>query len=251
MNETWLALSFHAAWAANLLAAGLGLANRPGLARGAGWLALACCLSHALALVAVLGRPPLSGPYETAVLVALTLDALAVLPLATAGAQTAVAWRCCMTAGLVLALFAFLPRRLFPDWYMYNYFWTRMFFLCRVAAVAGMLYGSLAALAFWGRGLDRHAQEQALARSRNLLLLCTALYLAGELAGFTWRLHWLGDYWSWSRNFLEATLFFLLVTAALHLPPRWAAKPLYRARAQAAPGLIMLILMCIHLLPEV
>ncbi|MCF8033103.1 MAG: hypothetical protein K9K66_16215 [Desulfarculaceae bacterium] len=217
--------------------------------RPAGWFLLALALAQALAASLVLGRPPLAGTYETAILLLLWLSALALLPCGDPEAQRRLAaW--CWSCGAVLLALLLLPngQRLYPDWYMYQYIWSRLFFSLRVASLALFLYAALAALASWGAVA---VQRAALLRwSRNFLLVGTAVFLAGEFSGFTWRMQWLGDYWCWNANFLEATLYFLLVTAAAHLPPAWAAKPRLRATAQAIPGLLMTGLFMTHMLME-
>ena len=68
------------------------------------------------------------------------------------------------------------------------------------------LYAAFAALA--SLGMRPEGRTTLLRWSRNFLLLGTAVFLAGEFSGFTWRMQWMGDYWCWNANFLEATLFF-------------------------------------------
>lgn len=250
MTDTWLTLSYFATLAATLAAGAAALSGDARPWRLAGILALAAATAQAALLTLALGRPPLSGPYETVAALSWHLCILALLPCANGETSRRLAGLTWLAAALLLSIFILAPRKLFPDWYMYGYIWTRLFFCLRCAALAGFLYGSLAALASLRPGSAPINGRSLLYRSRNLLLLSTSVYLAGELAGFTWRLNWLGDYWSWNRNFLESTMYFLLVTAALHLPPRWAADARRKAICQAAPGLLIVVLLVIHLLPE-
>lgn len=249
MDASGLAWLYYLALAGNL-AGGLRAWRAPaGPGRGLAWAVLLPNLAHAGLMAYLLGRPPLSGAYESLTLMSLTLAALAIWPLADNGHRNAPAGFCWLGAAVLLALALAASRKLYPDWFMYDFAWTRAFFLLRFGAAGVLIYAACAALASLG-GRGAPAGQALLARSRNCLLLGTAVFLAGEFCGFTWRLTWLGDYWSWSRNFLESTMYFLLATAAVHLPPRWSANPRQKAWAQATPGLVMLALIMLHLLPE-
>jgi hypothetical protein len=250
VTDTWLTLCYYATLAASLAAGVLALTGRARPWRPLGALALAAASVQALLMILTLGRPLLSGAYETLAALIFCLNCLALLPCGNQESSRRLSGLVWLGSAALSSVFLLASRKLYPDWYMYEYLWTRLFFSLRSLAMAGMLYGALAALASCTRGLDQEARKGLLARSRNFLLLSTSVYLAGELAGFTWRLNWLGDYWSWNRNFLESTLYFLLATAALHLPPRWAADIRIRAGVQAAPGLLIIVMMLLHLLPE-
>lgn len=246
MPDTWFDVLYYASLAANLGAAVLAWRG-VGPWRAAGWLAFALCALQALVMGLHLGRPPLSGAWEAFAMQALCLDALALWPCGHPEADRSLRAWAWAAAGLFLAIFLALERKLYPDWFNYEYHWARLFFILRNASLSFFVFSALAALAGLRRGLAPAGKSLLLIWSRNFLLLGTAVFLAGEFCGFTWRLQWLGDYWSWSRNFLEATLVFLLVTAALHLPPRWAARPGVRTFALAAPGVITAGLTLIHL----
>lgn len=214
-----------------------------------GWLAALLALAQAVLATGFLARPPLVGGYESVVMFALWLAALALIPCGSPQAQRRLAaW--CWGSSLVVQLLVLLlvDRVPTPNWYMYQYLWTRLFFTLRLVAVSVFLYAALAALA--SLGALPEARTTLLRWSRNFLLLGTAVFLAGEFSGFTWRMQWLGDYWCWNANFLESTLYFLLVTAAVHLPPSWAAKPRLRAAALAIPGLLMICMYMNFLLRE-
>ena len=217
--------------------------------RWAGWPLFLLALAQAALATSTLARPPLVGGYESVVMFTLWLSALALVPCGNPQAQRRLAGCCWWASFAVQALVLLLVKRaLTPDWYMYQYLWTRLFFTLRLAAVSVFLYAALAALASLG-ALPK-ARTALLRWSRNFLLLGTAVFLAGEFSGFTWRMRWMGDYWCWNANFLESTLYFLLVTAAAHLPPTWAAKPRLRAVALAIPGLLMICMYMNFLLRE-
>ncbi|MFH1059163.1 MAG: hypothetical protein V1797_10880 [Pseudomonadota bacterium] len=247
MSDTWLDVLYYAALAANLAAAGLAWRGLR-FWRWAGWSAGILSAALLAALAWRLGRPPLGGVWESMALQVLCLNLLALWPCGDAEADRCLRARVWLGAGLLLAVFLFLPRQLFPAWFNYDYIWCRLFFCLRNAGLACFLFAALAALASRDCGLGAAAGGRVLGWARNIILLGTAVFLAGEYCGFTWRLHWLGDYWSWNRNFLEATLVFLLATAALHLPPRWAASREGRTLALASPGLISVCLTVIHLI---
>lgn len=248
MADTWLSLLYYLALAASLMGGLLALRAPAGPSKALAGTVLAASLAHLGLMVYLLGRPALSGAYESLTLLSAVLVVLSLWPLAD-GRQSlaAVSW---LVAGLLLAIPLAVSRKLYPDWFMYQYGWTRAFFSLRFCAIAIMLHAALAALVSRGGRLAPETRQALLIRSRNCLMLGTAVFLAGEFSGFTWRLHWLGDYWSWSRNFLESTMYFLLATAAVHLPPRWSTDPGRRALAQAAPGVVMLAMILLRLLTE-
>lgn len=248
MTPLLLKYSYHACLLATLAAGALAWFGPAGWWRWAGWPVLALALGQAVLAALILNRPPLAGTYESAVLFLLWISALALIPCGGPEAQRRLAGLCWWAGGAFMALFLVASNRFYPDWYMYKYIWTRIFFTLRVGSMSIFLYAALAALA--SLGAMPEARTALLRWSRNFLLVGTAVFLAGEFSGFTWRMQWLGDYWCWNANFLEATLFFLLVTAASHLPPAWAAKPRLRAAAQAAPGLVIVGLFMTHMLME-
>jgi hypothetical protein len=250
MADTWLTVLFNLALAANLLGGLWALRSPAGPSRALAWAVAAANLAHWAYMVYLLGRPTLSGAYESLTLLSLVLALLAPWPLAGRPGPTALAGASWLAAGLLLAVSLAMSRKLYPDWFMYGFGWTRAFFTLRLTAVAIMAHAALAALVSLGRRAGPQARQVLLIRSRNCLLLGTAVFLAGEFCGFTWRLAWLGDYWSWSRNFLESTMYFLLATAGVHLPPRWSTDPRRRAWAQAAPGVVMVSLILLRLLTE-
>jgi hypothetical protein len=153
-------------------------------------------------------------------------------------------------AALLLAILVVVPCRLNPDWYLYQFGWTRSFFLCRLSAMALLFFSALTALSWPGGPQETEVRRALLTRSRRFLILGTALFLVGEVSGFYWRLTWLGDYWSWNRNFLESTMIFLLASAALHLPPKLAVKPKALRVAYSLPGLLALSAYLVHLITE-
>ncbi|MDD2903106.1 MAG: hypothetical protein PHU44_11805 [Syntrophales bacterium] len=224
--------------------------HRALLARVTGVLALLAGLILMGGMHAQTGRPPLSGAYESLSFMALILSGLA---LASQFGKEASPLLAAITWGavtLLLALLGIMPRQVFPDWFIYQFPWTRAFFLCRVAAMALLFYSSLTALARPGGNLENETRRALITRSRRFLILGTALFLVGEVSGFYWCLTWRGDYWRWNRNFLESTMIFLLASAALHLPPKLAVRPRALRIAYTLPGFLAITAYLIHLLTD-
>ena len=232
------------------LAAALARCQRHLPARVTGVMALAAGLILVGGICVQTGRPPLSGAFEALSFMALVLASLALASQFGKEADPLLAALTWGAAALLLALLGLVPRLVNPDWYIYQYGWTRAFFLLRLLAMAFLFYSALVALS-WPKGLQEiEVRHTLVTRSRRFLILGTALFLVGEVCGFYWCLTWLGDYWRWSRNFLESTMIFLLASAALHLPPKLAVKPLALRVAYSLPGLLALSAYLVHLITE-
>ncbi len=215
------------------------------------WLGLAALTSIFLTLVLLYAktkRPPVAGAIEPMMFMAFILGLLGMLR--SGGALKTVRLdRLVWTAvSLLLSLLLFADRTPYPAWFMYDYTWARCFFLLRRASVAVILFSGLTAGGSLLPAVDEAAARCARKRAVNHLVAGTGLFLAGEFCGFTWALNWLGDYWRWGRNFLEATTVFLGITVVLHLPVRWSSNPRARAWAIAIAGCFPAILYAAHLL---
>ncbi|MFZ5450561.1 MAG: hypothetical protein ACOZF2_01620 [Thermodesulfobacteriota bacterium] len=251
MEVKWLCeVAFWAFLGLAAVTAAAARCKRAFLARGTGVLALFSGLILLGGICAQTGRPPLSGSFEAFSYMALVLVILALPSQFGKEADRALAVLTWGAASLLLAILALVPRQVNPDWYMYQYYWTRAFFLCRLTSMALLFYSALIALS-WPRGsLENEPLRSYVTRSRRFLILGTAVFLVGEVSGFYWRLTWLGDYWSWSRNFLESTMIFILASIALHLPPKLAVKPRALRVAYSLPGLLALSSYLAHLITE-
>jgi hypothetical protein len=230
--------------AASALLAGM---SRSTLAKAAGCLALAGGLALIAAICLLTGRPPLSGTYESLSLMALVLAGLAFRSLFGREASQLLSSLSWGGVALLLAVLIWIPHRINPDWFIYQFGWTRAFFTLRLVAMAVFFYSALAALAWTGgNGKNVENGRFLLNRARRFLLLGTAIFLVGEVCGFYWCLCWRGDYWLWNRNFLESTMIFLLASAALHLPPKLAARPQAARWAYCIPGLLAVTAYFLH-----
>ena len=240
-------------WAFLALAVLAGASSRffPGLpARVMGVLALLSGLVLVGGICAQTGRPPLSGAFEAFSFMALVLSCLALASQFDQKARPLLGAWIWGAAAFLLVLLTLVPRRVNPDWFIYQYIWTRVFFLCRIAAMALMLYSALAALSWPRSPWEAEARRALLTKSRRFLILGTALFLVGEVCGFYWCLNWRGDYWLWNRNFLESTMIFLLASAALHLPPKLAVRPQVLRVAYSLPGILAMAAYLVHLMVE-
>lgn len=244
-------LFFWSFMAFSALSSVLAYLNKEPLFRISAAVALSCGVALAVTISLHIGRPPLSGAYESITIMSLVLTFLAwrarscrisgdlMLPALGFGA-----------AALIMSLLIWAPRQVNPDWFVYQYGWSRAFFLCRNTAMGFLLFSALASLA-WPKGeLAPARRSRFAARSRRMLLMGTALFLVGEVCGFYWCLTWRGDYWLWNRNFLESTMIFLLASAALHLPPSLAAKTRYLRIAYSVPGLLAAGAYLVHQITE-
>lgn len=251
MDVKWLCeVAFWAFLVLAALTAVSARCNRALLAKSTGVLALFSGLILIGGICAQTGRPPLSGAYESFSFMALLLSGLALASQfgkETSPLLAAITWG---AVTLLLALLGIIPRQVFPDWFIYQFPWTRIFFMCRVCAMALLFYSSLTALSWPGGSVENETRRGLVTRARRFLILGTALFLVGEVSGFYWCLNWRGDYWLWNRNFLESTMIFLLASAALHLPPKLAASPRALRVAYSLPGILALSAYMVHLITE-
>ena len=218
----------------------------PGGGKAVGALALAAGLALNGAICLLAGRPPMSGAFESLSLMALVLAGLALYSLFGRNSSPRLAALAWGGVVLLLAILIWMPRQVNPDWFVYQFFWTRAFFVLRCLAMAVLFYSALAALACYGPEPEGAVRRGLISRSRRFLLAGTALFLVGEVCGFYWCLNWRGDYWLWNRNFLESTMIFLLASAALHLPPKLAARPTALRLAYSLPGFLAMGAFLVH-----
>lgn len=235
------------AWAVRLtfgaaLAAGL-LKRRP-LARGLGRLAAAVAGLAVLAVCWPAQRPPLPGPYETTMQTVFLLGVLAAWAEGGRRPPSAVPLWCRGFCLALLAVLWFLPQRLTPDSFMFDYLWMILFFQLRLVAMALLLFAAACYLAGWRP--EAPGARRDLRRGRAFLLAGWSAFLGSEYCGATWSYYWLGDFWGWSAGFLESTLLFLAIAVPLHLPPAWRAERRVVIAAGAGPGLVVVIVTLVH-----
>lgn len=226
---------------AAVLASAAAACFRPAWAKTVGAVALAGGLVLVGVICLIAGRLPMGGSFESLSCTALVMAALAFGSLwgGPAGPRLAVlTW---IATALLLVVLVGARRQVSPPWFIFEFIWPQVFFVLRSAATAVLIYCGLAALACWGTEAEGVARRNLMARSRRYLLLGTALFLLGEVCGFYWCLRWKGDYWFWSRGFLESIFIFLVASAGLHLPPKLAARPGVVRLVYSLPGLLAVI----------
>jgi len=250
MSETHLFWPYAGALAAALAAAFLAWTGRVRAASRAGLIGTGFCAVCVVMIIYLADRPPLFGPFESFVSIALVLGLSGWHGERKINFNGLLAKRFWTLIALLLLSLLFSPRRLNPDYYMYDYPWTVFFFVFRLTAVAVLLAASLYHLAALEAKNSPDLRGFLFQQGRTFLILGGAFFLAGEFSGSVWSLNWLGDFWRWSRGFFESTAMFLLISAAFHLPAKWAASTTIRAVFGAAPGLLIFGLIIIHQLME-
>jgi len=250
MSETYLFWPYLGALAAALPAAFLAWTGRVRATRWTGLVGTGFCAVCVGLIIYLTDRPPLFGLLESLISIAFLLGLAAWRSERTINLKGLLSKRFWTLIALILLSLLFLPRRLNPDFYMYDYPWTILFFVFRLTAVAVLLSASVYYLAALEAKNSPDLRGFLFQQGRTFLILGGAFFLAGEFSGSVWSLNWLGDFWRWSRGFFESTAMFLLISAAFHLPAKWSVSTTVRAVFGAAPGLLILGLTIIHQLME-
>lgn len=244
LNEQMLVWFPVAALAAYLPAAVLGLVGRERFCRLLGSIGLVALLLGVGSICWVAWRPPMYGPFESMMYLASVIGV--VIWFSGRGrAPLPGGWAESLISGILLILLTF-PAELDVDFYMYDHALPILFFQLRLVAVGILMSASLFYLTSLTKLGQNTQRAQLVHNGRNFLLLGMACFLGGEFSGSLWCLLWLGEYWRWTNNFLMATLMFLLMMPAFHLPPRLAAKPVLKALLGGLPGLILFALTIVH-----
>lgn len=233
-----------AALAAYFPAAVMGLLNKTRFYRLFGTIGVCALILGVAAICWVAWRPPMYGPFESMMYLAVVIGISAWFT-GRGFAPLPPGWPESLISGILVLMLTF-PAELDVDFYMYDHPLPILFFQLRLVAVGILLTASLFYLASLTKLDDNGQRARLVHNGRNFLLLGMACFLGGEFCGSLWCLLWLGEYWRWTNNFLMATLMFLLMMPAFHLPPRLAAKPVLKALLGGLPGLILFALTVIH-----
>ncbi len=217
----------------------------PAIARAAKIATAGIALAGCLFVTRQAGRPPLYGPFETSTALVLIISALALLFGRHLDTKKYF-WGISATFSLIILLIQ-LPRPLTlnANYYMYDNIWVILFFFLRLTGIGVLIHGAAQYLA----GIvDTRHRAVLWAGGRNTLLTAICIYLTGEWAGSLWCLNWLGDSWRWSKGFFKASLVFLLVMAACHLPRRGSGRThlLLRGITGALPGIFGIYMLFYH-----
>ncbi len=228
------------AWALAACLAGRGRLAWPG---GLAGVAAGACFAAWVMLTQ--RRPPLVGPLESIMEMALLLGGLALAgrwrgPAGSRAPQWA--WAVCLA---LLAVLLGLPRRLQPDSFMFDYPGLIVFFQLRLVALVLLLYAAACFASAWSLDPGRsQAGDQRL--GRLLLLSGLSAFLISEFAGTWWSYHWTGGFWRWDQGFLESAALFLLMALPLHLPRRWALRRGLACALGILPGVAAASVTIIH-----
>lgn len=238
-------------WFMGVMAAGYGwalatcLIGRGNLAWPGGLAGVAAGACFVAGVFITQQRPPLVGPLESIMEMALLLGVLAIIgrfwgPTGSRAPQWA--W----AAGLILLAVLFcLSRSLQPDSFMFNYPGLIVFFQLRLVAMVLLLYAAACFASAWSfkPGLVQ-ADDRRL--GRLLLLAGLAAFLVSEFSGTWWSYHWTGGFWRWNRGFLESAALFLVISIPLHLPGHWASRRWLACSLGMLPGLAVTTVTIIH-----
>jgi hypothetical protein len=120
---------------------------------------------------------------------------------------------------LILLIIALLiSKGLDSSGFDYSYIYKVMFTIFRSLSIAAMLYATAYFIQFI---MEREFNERAnwLAHTgRNFLILSTVLFLVSEYTGIIWCQREFGDFWEWSKNFLQSTIIMSYLMLAFHIP---------------------------------
>lgn len=207
---------------------------------------LACAVAIALVWGAA-GRLPLFGPFEAMVLILFVTGVLA--QVFTRKSLSDILFsriNSLVTLG-ILALIWFQPMTLNPNYYMYENIWVFLFFFLRLVAVAVLVHGTVQFLCLAWSGENKDGIDGFYFQGgRNTLLIGICTYLTSEWAGSLWCLNWLGDSWQWSQGFFKASLVFLLVMMACHLPGQMVKRPVVKGVIGSIPGIFGIYMVFFH-----
>ncbi len=134
---------------------------------------------------------------------------------------------------LILAFQMGKPIVLNDDYYMYDNIWVMLFFNLRLLAAAFFV----------------HAMALYISCSKSARLYQLGgifIYLVSEWAGSIWCLNWFGESWLWSHGFFKASIVFLLVMLACHMPSVLENNKLFRTIIGSLPACFILWMIFFH-----
>ena len=219
--------------------------HQSGLAIPLTWVRTLTALGGCIHIIFTAHRLPLYGPFESMALLNLILGGLCLVPAPKTQNIPKASRPLAIYSGGILLVMMLLqikgPLGLNRDYFMYADPTVILFFHLRVLAAGIFIHGGCRYLAAATMGDKRFFHG-----GRNALLAGTCIYLGSEWNGSLWCLNWYGDSWHWSRGFFKAAILFLLVMAALHLPPNLIRHKWIRATAGSLPGLFMIWMLFYH-----
>jgi len=206
-------------------------------------LRLLTCFTGIVFIGFSVGRPPMFGPFESTVYILFIMGILSLVFQKNWGYQRRFALFSSLGVLIILLLQWSKPMALNGDYFMYTNLWVTLFFNFRLLAAAFLAHG---ACQYLGTLFGEKKEVVLSSGGRNTLLTGACLYLAGEWAGSLWCLNWFGDSWQWSRGFFKASILFLLIMVACHLPPGITRNKVIRGVSGTLPGIFILWMIFYH-----
>jgi hypothetical protein len=136
----------------------------------------------------------------------------------------------------------FSPKETSVRVYDHGYVYIVMFHAFRYIALALMLFATAWFIQFIiQREMDERTSMLA-HYGRNYLLLAAVFYLMGEYIGIIWCQKGWGDFWMWSKTFLQSTFVVLYLMLAFHIPGKGRKAEDIRCVIGGLSGLFFLTL---------
>lgn len=205
------------------------------------------CLAGVLFIAFSVNRPPLFGPFEASIYIVFIMGILARIFQQAQGRQPGFSLFSSLVVLVILLFQMGKPMGLNEDYFMYGNLWVILFFNFRLLAAAFLAHGASQYLGhLFAPIYEQEKTDLLLLAGRNTLLAGAGLYLVSEWAGSMWCLNWFGDSWQWSRGFFKASILFLLIMTACHLPPGFSRSRVARGISGTLPGMFILWMIFYH-----
>ncbi|MCD4742532.1 MAG: hypothetical protein K8R67_08685 [Desulfobacteraceae bacterium] len=215
------------------------LLKKPGIAKGFNILGIVACLTGLIYIVIITKRPPLFGAFEASFYIVFILALLV-----KTSREKSLPLVASIIILLILALQIGKPIVLNDDYYMYDNIWVMLFFNLRLMSAAFFAHAMILCLSYFFVKKDEN--DSASRTARLYLLSGTFVYLCSEWSGSLWCLNWFGESWLWSHGFFKASMLFLLVMLACHMPPALGKDNLLKTITGSLPGCFALWMIFFH-----
>ena len=215
------------------------LLQKHSIAKGFNILGILSCLTGLIYIVFITKRPPLFGAFEASFYIVFILALLTKV-----SKKKSLPLIASIIILLILALQIGKPIVLNDDYFMYDNIWVMLFFNLRLLTAAFFAHAMVLYLSSF---FSKENEIDLTSKSARFYLLCgTFIYLVSEWSGSLWCLNWFGESWLWSNGFFKASLLFLLVMLACHMPPAFGKNKLLRTITGSMPGCFALWMIFFH-----
>ena len=143
---------------------------------------------------------------------------------------------------VLFIIMLFVKKEPSPPSYDHGYIYIVMFHAFRCFSLAFMLFATAWFIQFI---IEREFSERTSMLShqgRNYLLLAAVFFLTAEYVGIIWCQSGWGDFWMWSKTFLQSTLIVLYLMLAFHIPGKSRRSEDIRCVIGALSGIFFLTL---------